>query len=332
MRVLILGGTGSMTHRVTELALAQGHDVLVVARGRRPLAGGRDVAMIRADRAELRSQAPALEAFAPEAVVDSICFEPARAEDLVALFPSARRVVFVSTVDVYGEDVGGMPVTEERAPNPVTPYAKGKAACERIVLEGLGSRATIVRPSHMLGRTYLTASLWGRSPYLVDRLRKGKAIPAIDGGRNLMTPVYALDVAHWIVAALGSAKADGQVFNAVGAETVTQRDYYACVARVLGLELELVAVPSHVFRRHVEAPSQFNWHRPYSCAKAVAVLGHKPVGTLRSMIEETVRHMLEHGLVKDCAEHPIDDRLVEAALRHEGELGDVLAPAAGKKA
>ncbi|APV48683.1 hypothetical protein BWI17_02680 [Betaproteobacteria bacterium GR16-43] len=325
MRILVIGGTGSMTHRVTELAVQQGHDVLVVARGRRPLPGGLDVPMVRAERSELRSLAPTLKDFAPEAVVDSICFEPARAEDLVALFPAARRVVLVSTVDVYGEDVGGMAVTESRAPNPVTPYAKGKLACERVVLEGLGPRATVIRPSHMLGRTYLTTSLWGRSPYLVDRVRKGKPIPAIDGGRNLMTPVYALDVAHWILAALGSESANGEIFNAVGAETVTQRDYYACIARVLGMELQLVAVPSHVFRRHVDAPSQFNWHRPYSCAKAVARLGHTPVGTLRSMIGETVRHMLDHGLVKDCAEHPLDDRLVELVLRHEAELGETLA-------
>jgi hypothetical protein len=96
------------------------------------------------------------------------------------------------------------------------------------------------------------------------------------------------------------------------------------VARVLGVEAKIVAVPSHVFRRHVEAPSQFNWHRPYSCAKAVRRLGHSPVGTLRTMMEETVRYMLEHGLVKDCTEHPVDDRIVALALRHEAELGEEL--------
>ena len=42
------------------------------------------------------------------------------------------------------------------------------------------------------------------------------------------------------------------------------------------------------------------------------------------MLEETVRHMLDHGLVKDCSEHPIDDALVEVALRHEAELGALL--------
>lgn len=324
MRVLVIGGTGSFSSRVTELSVSRGHQVMVVTRGLRSPVEDLPVLALHTERAALRSHAAALARFDPEVVVDSICFEPARAEDLVALFANARRVVLISSVDVYGEDVGGAPVTEKRPPNPVTAYAKGKEACERIVLAGLGSRATVFRPSHILGRTFLTTSLWSRSPYLVDRLRKGKAIPAIDGGRNLMTPVYALDAAHWVVASFEGSAADGETFNACGGATITQRDYYEHVAQVLGVELKLVAVPSHVFQRFVAAPSQFNWHRPYSCAKAAALLGHQPLGTPRLMIEETVQWMLEHGLVKDCAEHPIDDALVEIGIRHEAELGALL--------
>jgi len=324
MRVLVIGGTGSFTHRVTELCVARGDEVLVVTRGRRPLPWTK-ARVLRADRAALRDHAAELAQFDPEAVIDSICFEPDRARDLVDLFPGARRVVLVSSVDVYGEDVGAMPVTETHGTFPITAYARGKRACERVVLEGLGRRATVFRPSHILGRTFLTTSLWGRSPHLVDRVRKGKAIPAIDGGRNIMTPVYALDASRWVVASLERAQADGEIFNATGGESVTQRDYYGTIAAILGVELKLVAVPSHVFRRHVASPSQFNWHRPYSCAKAVATFGIAPSGTVRSMLEETVRHMLEAGLVRDCAEHPVDDELVALSLRHEEELGALLA-------
>jgi nucleoside-diphosphate-sugar epimerase len=325
MRVLIIGGTGAFTVRVTEAAVHHGHEVMVLTRGRRALAAELPVRWLHADRAALRAQAAALSAFAPEVVLDSICFDPERAQDLVALFHSARRVVLISTVDVYGENVGAMPVTEERAPQPATAYAQHKAACERVLLDGLGARATVFRPSHMLGRGFLTTSLWGRSPHLVDRLRKGLPVPAIDGGRNLMTPVWSADVAAWVLNSFDRTEADGQIFNAVGGETVTQRDYYECIAQVLGVEARLVALPSPVFKRFVATPSQFNWHRPYSAAKAAARLAHRPAGTLRSMMEETVRHMLEHGLVKDCSQQPLDDALVELALRHEAELGAMLA-------
>src|SRR5687767_446291 len=102
MRALIIGGTGSFSTRVTQKALERGHDVMVYARGQRPLLDGLPARFFSAQRSELRQQADALAAFAPEVVVDSICFNPAQAEDLVALFPSVRRLVLISTVDVYG--------------------------------------------------------------------------------------------------------------------------------------------------------------------------------------------------------------------------------------
>jgi nucleoside-diphosphate-sugar epimerase len=97
MRVLVIGGNGSSSTRVTQKALERSHDVMVCARGRRPLLDGLAVRWQRADRAELRAQASELAAFDPEVVVDSICFDPARAEDPVALFGAARRVVLISS-------------------------------------------------------------------------------------------------------------------------------------------------------------------------------------------------------------------------------------------
>lgn len=329
MRVLLIGGTGSFSTRVTEKALDRGHEVLVYARGLRPLAAnisaaGANVRLFRAERRALREHAAELARFAPDVVVDSICFNATDAEDLVALFPGVRRLVLISTVDVYGEDIGAAPVTEERTPQPVTSYARGKVAAERVILSGLGARATVVRPSHILGRGFLTTSLWGRTPYLVSRLQHGKAIPAIDGGRNILTPVYAVDAAEWVVRSFQSAAADGQIFNAVGGEMITQKRYYECIAQVLGVPLTLLPVPSQIFKRYFDAPSQFNWHRPYSCAKATAVLGHAPLGTPEIMLGETVQHMLSHGLVRDNMEQPFDDALIDLLQRHASELGALL--------
>jgi nucleoside-diphosphate-sugar epimerase len=324
MRLLIIGGTGHFSGRITERTIAEGHEVTLYNRGRRPLPPGVNVPVIRGEREELRAHADEIAALDPQAVVDSICYVPQQAEDLAALFGHAERVVFISSVDVYGEDIGGVPVTEERDPMPVSPYGKGKLTCEQLLFEALGQALTVFRPSHILGRGFTTTSLWSRSPYLVDRVRKGKAIPAIDGGRNLMTPVYAADAAEWVVRALTDLAASGQVFNAVGREIVPQERYYQAVADALDAELRLVTVPSPVFMRRFARPPQFNWHRPYSCKKAVDLLGYAPQATIESMVRETVEHMIAHDLVRDCAEDPFDDQLVELLLRHEGELETLL--------
>ena len=323
MRVLIIGGTGNFSGRITEAATAHGHEIMLYNRGQRPLPPGVQAPVIQGERDALGDHAAAFKRFAPEAVIDSITYKPDQAQVLVDLFPDVPRLVVISTVDTYGEDIGGAPVTEEREPQPVSDYGIGKLACERLLL-ALGERVTIFRPSHILGRGFLTTSLWSRSPYLVDRVRKGKYVPAIDGGRNLMTPVHAADIAQWIMRALETPVAGGQVFNAVGGEIIPQKRYYEIVAQVLGVDLELVSVPSHVFKRYFASPPQFNWHRPYSCQKAVSMLGYAPQFTPEMMVRETVEHMLAHGLVGDCAEDPFDDRLVELLLRHEAELGDLL--------
>ncbi|MBN1811277.1 MAG: hypothetical protein JXA14_05530, partial [Anaerolineae bacterium] len=171
---------------------------------------------------------------------------------------------------------------------------------------------------------FLTTSLWSRTPTLVDRIQKGKVVPAIDGGRNLMTPVYAGDAAEWVVRSLTTPEAGGQVFNAVGGTIIPQKRYYQAVAEALGKPLQLVTVPSPVFRRVFDSPPQFNWHRPFSCQKAVDLLGHTPAFSPEEMIRETVEYMLAHDLVRDCDEDPFDDRLVELLLRHEDELEALL--------
>lgn len=331
MRVLIIGGTGAFSGRITEAVVRHGHEVVLFNRARRPQPEGVGVPVISGDRGAIREHAAAFRDFGPEAVIDSITSRRDYAEDLAALFPEVRRLVYISSVDAYGEDVGCAPVTEEQTPRPITEYGKNKIACEQLLLEALGRRLTIFRPSHILGRGFLTTSLWSRSPYFIDRLRKGKAIPAIDGGRNLMTPIHALDAGEWVARSLENSAADGQLFNAVGPEIITQRRYYEIVAEIVGAPLRLLAVPSHVFRRHFASPPQFNWHRPYSCRKAVNLLGHVPQFTLETMLRETIDHMLANDMVKDCAEDPFDDRLVELLDRHEAELGALLQEKAGAR-
>jgi len=324
MRVLIIGGTGSFSGRITERVADAGHQLVLYNRGQRPLPFGVNATLIRGERDELGAHIDQIAAFAPQAVIDSICFRLDQAQQLVDLLPRVERAILISSVDVYGEEIGGAPVGEEREPVPVSEYGKSKLACERVLFGALGERATVFRPSHILGRGFLTTSLWSRSPYLVDRIRKGLPVPAIDGGRNLMTPVYAGDAAEWVVRALTSPAAAGETFNAVGSKIIPQARYYQAVADALDAELQLVAVPSHVFRRVYDGPPQFNWHRPYSCAKAVERLGYAPQFTPEMMIAETVAHMLSAGLVRDCNEEPFDDGLVALLRRHEAELEDLL--------
>jgi nucleoside-diphosphate-sugar epimerase len=324
MRILVIGGTGKFSSRISEAAAARGHELLIYNRGQRPLPPGVKAPILQGERDDLLAHEAEFAEFAPEAVIDSITFKPEQAQMLVDLFADVPRVVVISTVDVYGEDIGCAPVTEDRAPAPVSDYGKGKLACEKVLLDALGDRVTLFRPSHILGRGFNTTSLWSRSNFFCDRLLKGKLIPAVDGGRNLMTPVHGTDIAEWIMCSLETPEAGGEVFNGVGPDIITQKRYYELVAQALGVELNLVTVPSLVFKRVFSSPPQFNWHRPFSCAKAIRMLGYAPQFGPEATLRETVGYMQANGMIENCSADPFDDRLVELLVSQESTLEALL--------
>ena len=272
MRLLIIGGTGHFSGRITERAVAQGHEVVLYNRGRRPQPQGITVPVIHGERDELRAHTDEIATFAPQAVVDSICFQPDQAQVLVDLFAQVQRIVFISSVDAYGEDLGAAPVAETRDPAPVSDYGKGKLAAEKLLLNALGERLTVFRPSHILGRGFLTTSLWSRTPFLVDRIRKNRPVPAIDGGRNLMTPVYGGDIAEWVLRALETPAAGGQVFNAVGPEIIPQLRYYQAIAQTLETELHVVSVPYSQVPPEPARPSQLSSAQSVSRSQSLSPL------------------------------------------------------------
>lgn len=166
MRVIVTGGAGFLgSHTVTSL-LDGGHDVLVVD----DLSGGSAVALARAaevcgvaypgERLRLVEadildpdayRGPA-EAFAPDAVVhfaglksptESLT-EPERyytvnvagtaAVARVAREAGARALLFSSSATVYGDDAP-VPVAEDAALAPVTPYGHSKAMAEQVLAD-----------------------------------------------------------------------------------------------------------------------------------------------------------------------------------------------------
>ena len=161
MRLLVLGGSLFLGRHVVDLALARGHGVTVFTRGRRALPWGARVEALAGDR-DPRS-APGLAALAAgewDAVIDTTGYVPrvvgASAE---LLAPRVRRYLFVSSVSVYAdasrpgldEHAAVLPLDDPASEDVPQHYGALKAACEAVVRERCGARATIVRPGLIVG-------------------------------------------------------------------------------------------------------------------------------------------------------------------------------------
>lgn len=249
LNILILGGSGFVSGTLARAALAAGHRVRIVTRGRRPLPAG--ALALTADRHDAAAFAAAV-ASAPEApwdlVVDCIGFKPADAEQDIAVFRTrARRLVFISTDFVYDPAHRTFPQREDNPHYATGGYGGEKRLCELAFIgQDTGPMAwTIVRPCHIYGPGSQLGCLplHGRDPKLIDTLRAGEPLRLAGGGRLLQQPVLASDLAAMILSCAGNPKADGAIVHAAGPDVVESREYYRLIAECLGVPLAIRDVP-----------------------------------------------------------------------------------------
>jgi nucleoside-diphosphate-sugar epimerase len=202
MRILVLGGSVFLSRATAADAVARGHEVTCVTRGRSGDVpeGARHVVWEREDDVP---DDLAAEDF--DAVVD-VSRIPSHVRKAVAAWPGAHWV-FVSTINVYSDNETPDPgvdgplveaIEEDRdlAEDPDA-YGGMKVACERLVLDG-AARSTVVRPGLIVGPGDPT----GRYGYWPERLAD-----AIDGGSVLgpgdpadrVQIIDVRDLAEWIV-------------------------------------------------------------------------------------------------------------------------------------
>jgi len=161
VRLLLLGGTRFLGRHVAEEALARGHEVTLFTRGRTPQPFGDRVQALVGDRdPRVAPGLAALEGGEWDAVIDTSGYVPrVVGASATRLAPRVRRYVFVSSLSVIAKpDRPGLdesapvatiddPATEDVLPN----YGALKAACEAVVRDAFGARATIVRPGLIVG-------------------------------------------------------------------------------------------------------------------------------------------------------------------------------------
>jgi nucleoside-diphosphate-sugar epimerase len=215
VRLLVLGGTVFLGRAVVESALAGGHEVTLFTRGRTNPGLFPDAERLRGDRdGDLR----ALEGRTWEAVVDTCGFVPRIVRQSAELLEAAvERYVFVSSVSAYA-DLSSPP--DESAPlaqledadseEVMRDYGGLKAACERVVEDVFGDRATIVRPGLIVGPHDPT----GRFTYWPRRVAGGGAVLAPGPPEAPVQIIDVRDLGDWLVAL--AKRGPGGAFNAIG--------------------------------------------------------------------------------------------------------------------
>jgi nucleoside-diphosphate-sugar epimerase len=245
MRILILGGTKFVgPHVVRELA-ARGHEITIFHRGVTETELPESVRHIHGDFASFATHLDELKRLRPEVVLDMVPFREEDADRVKAFAGVARRVVVISSQDVY-RAFGRIWRTEPGPPDPVplmedSPLREklsgagldyNKTAIERAVMNDSNLPATIVRLPATHGPGDDKHRLF---PY-IKRMDDGHPAILLDeayaGWR--WARGYVEDVAHAIALAVTDERAAGRIYNVAYSETLSEAEWVQMIAREIG--------------------------------------------------------------------------------------------------
>jgi UDP-glucose 4-epimerase len=156
-----------------------------------------------------------------------------------AIAHHAKRLVFLSTIAVYGESQGQM-IDERTVPRPDTIYGRTKLAAEQLVLSatsGGRSIGTVLRAAAVYG-----PRVKGNYRRLAKAIARRRYI-AVGQGRNRRTIVNEHDLARAVVLAAAHPAAAGAVFNVSDGRVHTLAEIVAAIHKAIGRQSPRLHVP-----------------------------------------------------------------------------------------
>jgi 2'-hydroxyisoflavone reductase len=214
MHLLVIGGTVFLGRHLVSQALAAGHQVTTLNRGRQNLPEQDKAEKLIDDR---EKDLDILSGRHFDAVIDTCGYRPEIvSHSLRALKESVETYVFISTVSVYGEfRTNGITENDPikyTLPGQEENYGTLKADCEKAVLELIPAEALIIRPGLIVGPYDPT----DRFTYWPARVARGGKILAPGQPERAIQFTDVRDLAEWILK-LTEMRARG-IFNAKGSK------------------------------------------------------------------------------------------------------------------
>ncbi|NBC72352.1 NAD-dependent epimerase/dehydratase family protein [Paenibacillus sacheonensis] len=337
MRVLIIGGTGTISTAITEQLLARGDtDVWHYNRGSRLAPEG--VRTLTGDRRNFaRFEAQMAEAGRFDCVIDMVGFRPDEAESAVRAFTGrAGQYIYCSTVDVYTKQAERYPVAEDGARDalPSFPYAYNKVLSENILLQAHHPQhfpVTIFRPAQTYGGSGTAVASLGDGVSQMKRLREGRPIIVHGDGMSIWSACHRDDVARAFVRAIGNEAAFGRAYNVTGEEWMRYDFYWEAVARALGAPAPaLVHIPTDLLSRLLPKRAEwcaenFRYNNIFDNSAARRDLDFRYTVTWEQGIRGVIAELDRTGAIEAAAEQPWYDELLAAWSEAGRVMGERMA-------
>lgn len=277
MRILFIGGTGTISSAITQQLAATEHELWLLNRGNRKAEVPANVKQIVADINDEEAVLKQIGNMQFDSVCDFIGFVPAQVERDYRLFAGrTRQYVYISSASAYNKPARNYIINEGTTlANPHWQYSRDKIACEELLMKHYredGFPVTIVRPSHTYCERGVPTSVHGPkgSWQVLKRMIEGKQVIVHGDGSSLWTMTWNGDFAKGFIGLLGNPHAIGEAFQIMSDESLTWNQIYQAVADALGVEFK----PYYVSSEYLAAvsPKEYDLEGNLTGDKAVTVV------------------------------------------------------------
>lgn len=262
MKILMIGGTGTISSAITRQLAESDNELWLLNRGNRRSKVPASVKQVIVDIDDTEKVLQLLGDAQFDTVCEFIGFLPSQVERDIRLFQGrTRQYVYISSASAYNKPAASHVITEGTAlANPYWEYSRNKIACEDLLMKEYrekGFPVTIIRPSHTYCERAVPLSVHGLkgSWQVLKRMLEGKPVLIHGDGSSLWTLTWNEDFAKGFIGLLGNPKAIGEAFQIMSDESLSWNQIYQCVANALAVELR----PYYVASDFLAATSPQEW-------------------------------------------------------------------------
>lgn len=255
MKILMIGGTGTISYDATKYFLSKGHAVYLLNRGNRNNLREKNLKYIIGDANNTEIMEEVLRGYQFDVILDFIIFNVSQMKKrLPVLAPKCKQFIFISSATAY-QRVDEVITEETPLGNTSWKYSRDKMECEEYLTKNAGQYGccyTIIRPYITYDDRRLPFPVITKASYysLLDRILNKKPVIVCGDGNNKLTLTHTKDFAVALEGLLLNSKAMDQAFHITGDCITTWNEILEVIETSLRVKANPVYIPIDFLAEH----------------------------------------------------------------------------------
>lgn len=305
MRILFIGGTGTISEAISKQLVCMGEDLYILNRGKRnEVLGNNGITYLTCDISDEEKVSELIKDLQFDVIADFIAFDTKAIERDFRLFKDkTEQYIFISSASAYQKPLSDYRINEGTSlSNPYWEYSRKKIACEEYLMKLYREEAfpvTIIRPSHTYSNRSIPLGVHGNkgSWQIAKRMLEGKKVIIHGDGTSLWTMTSNKDFAKAFIGLMGNIHSIGQAIQITSDESLTWNQIYLSIAKALGVELK----PYYVSSSFLADVSDYDFYGSLVGDKANTVVFDN--SKLKQLVPEFCANIRFDQGIKECIDN-----------------------------